>query len=56
METFIRNYINDLQRVLSQVDAAEVEKIIGLFGQARDAGKRIFAIGNGARPVRPLTL
>lgn len=47
METFIRNYIDDLQRVLSQVDAAEMEKIIGLFGQARDAGKRIFAIGNG---------
>ena len=47
MEAFIRNYIDDLQRVISRVDASAMAKIIGLFGEARENGNRIFAIGNG---------
>lgn len=47
MQTFIRDYLQDLQRILSGVDVDQVTQAIGLFGSARDHGKQIFAIGNG---------
>lgn len=47
MQTFIRDYLQDLQRILSGVDVDQVAQVIALIGLARDLGKQIFAIGNG---------
>jgi D-sedoheptulose 7-phosphate isomerase len=47
LEAFIEAYLEDNKRLLSSIDTAAMARIITLFGEARDAGKRIYAIGNG---------
>ena len=47
MEDFVKQYVDDNVRLLKALDLAAVSRIIRLFGEARDARKRIYAIGNG---------
>ena len=47
MESFIEAYLEDNRRLLSTIDAGAMARIIKTFKQARDADKRIYAIGNG---------
>jgi len=47
MEAFIKSYLDDNIRLLSSIDLEAVAKAITIFKQARDDGKRIYAIGNG---------
>lgn len=47
MQAFIEAYIEDNKRLLASIDSSAMARIIALFGEARDAGKRIYAIGNG---------
>ena len=47
IEAFAADYIQNLQAVLADVDAAEVVGVIELMREARDVGKRVYAIGNG---------
>lgn len=47
VETFIEGYVEDNKRLLASIDPVAMARIIELFGEARDAGKCIYAIGNG---------
>lgn len=47
MEKYIERYLEENRRLLSTIDAKAVAEIIALFGEARDRGNRIYAIGNG---------
>lgn len=47
MEAFVENYIAQNLTLLKLLDAREIARIIAEFEKARDARKRIYAIGNG---------
>ncbi len=47
MEAFVENYIAQNLTLLKSLDAREIARIIAEFEKARDARKRIYAIGNG---------
>ena len=47
MEAFVENYIAQNLTLLKSLDAGAIARIIAEFGKARDARKRIYAIGNG---------
>ena len=47
METFVENYIAQNLTLLKSLDAGTIARIIAEFEKARDARKRIYAIGNG---------
>ena len=47
MEAFVENYIAQNLALLKSLDAGAIARIIAEFGKARDARKRIYAIGNG---------
>ena len=47
MEAFVENYIAQNLTLLKALDARAIARIIAEFGKARDARKRIYAIGNG---------
>ena len=47
MEAFVENYIAQNLTLLKSLDAKAIARIIAEFGKARDARKRIYAIGNG---------
>ena len=47
MEVFVENYIAQNLTLLKSLDAGAIARIIAEFGKARDARKRIYAIGNG---------
>lgn len=47
MEAFVENYIAQNLTLLKSLDAGTISRIITEFGKARDARKRIYAIGNG---------
>ena len=47
MEAFIENYIAQNLALLKSLDARAIARIIAEFSKARDARKRIYAIGNG---------
>lgn len=47
MEAFVENYIAQNLTLLKLLDAREIARIITEFEKARDARKRIYAIGNG---------
>ena len=47
IETFAAAYIRENERLLASLNPAEIASVITLMRKARDAGKRIFAIGNG---------
>lgn len=46
MESVTR-YKQDLVSVVNAIDTAQVQKVIGLFDSAREAGQTIFVCGNG---------
>ena len=47
MEAFVENYIAQNLALLKSLDARAIARIIAEFSKARDARKRIYAIGNG---------
>ncbi|MDA0748175.1 MAG: SIS domain-containing protein [bacterium] len=47
METFAAAYIEENRRLLSTLDPKQISGAIDLVRNARDEGKRIYAIGNG---------
>lgn len=47
MEAFVENYIAQNLTLLKSLDTGAIARIIAEFGKARDARKRIYAIGNG---------
>jgi D-sedoheptulose 7-phosphate isomerase len=44
---FAQRYLDDLRGVLARVDAAAVDRAAGCLREARDAGRTIYACGNG---------
>lgn len=47
IEAFAAEYLAENQRLLASLDPAQIARVVELVRQARDAGKRIYAIGNG---------
>jgi D-sedoheptulose 7-phosphate isomerase len=47
LQTFTRNYLEDLSRLLLKVDAVAIAKAIGWLREARDAHRTIYSCGNG---------
>jgi D-sedoheptulose 7-phosphate isomerase len=47
MNSFPADYKKQLIDTIQKIDLEKVERAIGLFRQARDAGRRIFVCGNG---------
>jgi D-sedoheptulose 7-phosphate isomerase len=47
MEKFFKNYVNQLTKVLKELDLLELEKIKDELLAARERGNNIFIIGNG---------
>jgi len=47
VDSFIKAYLEDNRRLLSTIDSAVMTRVITTFRTARDASKRIYAIGNG---------
>lgn len=47
MSEFVRTYLDEAVRVLSSVDAAELESLAFGLGSVRDAGGRLFILGVG---------
>jgi D-sedoheptulose 7-phosphate isomerase len=47
LQPFVQNYLNDLSRLITQLDAAAIAKAIGWLRDARDAGRTIYSCGNG---------
>jgi len=43
----ITNYLQNLQRVLAELDVGEIDTISGIFKKAYDEERTIFVIGNG---------
>ena len=41
------SYLQNVQRVLAELDIGEIETIIGVFKKAYDEGRTIFVLGNG---------
>lgn len=47
MSDFVRNYLDESVRVLSGLDAAEIDALARGLGEARDGGGRLFILGVG---------
>ena len=47
IENFAARYIRENERLLASLNPADIASVITLMREARDSGKRIFAIGNG---------
>lgn len=46
-QTFARNYLDDLARLLPQLDAAKIGQAIAWMRAVRDSGNTIYICGNG---------
>ena len=44
---FVENYRAELRKTIDLIDRPLVERVIGLFAEARDSGRHIFVCGNG---------
>lgn len=47
IETFAASYIRQNERLLASLNPRHIASVVTLIRDARDSGKRIFAIGNG---------
>ncbi len=47
VETFAAAYIEENKRLLATLDPGQIASVVETMREARDAGKRIFAVGNG---------
>lgn len=47
MKTFVAEYLSANQNLLASLDSAQIAKVIEKVKQTGDAGKNIYAIGNG---------
>jgi len=47
VETFVQHYVRENVKLLQSLDPEAIARIIAEFGKAREANKRIYAIGNG---------
>lgn len=45
--SFAERYKSDCMKTIEALDSAEVDRVIGLFKEAREAGRQIFVFGNG---------
>ena len=46
-QRFVRNYLDDLGRLLPQIDDAAMAQAVFWLREARDAGRTIYSCGNG---------
>jgi len=44
---YIENYLEDLEKIISQISKDDINKAIDLLNEARSNHKKIFIIGNG---------
>lgn len=44
---FAETYKADCLKTIESVDSSQVDEVIGMFQEARDAGRQIFVFGNG---------
>jgi len=44
---YIENYLEDLEKIISQISKDDINKAIDLLNEARSNNKKIFVIGNG---------
>jgi D-sedoheptulose 7-phosphate isomerase len=47
VESFAARYIRENEKLLASLNPRHIASVIALMREARDSGKRIFAIGNG---------
>ncbi len=45
--TFADTYKSDCVKTIEAIDGVQIDHVIGLFKEARDAGRQIFVFGNG---------
>src|SRR4051794_3912541 len=44
---FVENYIGDVKVLLDQIDAAQIESVVGELIEAWRGGRRVLLMGNG---------
>ncbi len=47
IKSYLKDYVSNLQQVLSQVDESQFEKVLQKLREVTSAGKRIYVCGNG---------
>ena len=47
MSEFLSTYRDELARSIAEIPIAQVQRVIDVFAEARDHGRRIFTCGNG---------